>query len=197
MEFIAFPKIPRLRREVVITEKIDGTNAQVVIVDCQDPRILQGKQPPLASYNGMTMYAGSRNRFITPEDDNFGFAKWCVDNQEELMSGLGIGQHFGEWYGRGIQRGYDMDTRRFALFNTDRWQDGRKERPECCGVVPVLWQGEMDVGVSQSMLTLQTTGSVIKNGFANPEGIVVFHRASRSLFKVLLENDDKPKGLSH
>jgi hypothetical protein len=27
-DFIPFPKIPRLRRDIVITEKIDGTNVQ-------------------------------------------------------------------------------------------------------------------------------------------------------------------------
>ena len=32
-EFQPFPKIPRLSREIVITEKIDGTNAQILITD--------------------------------------------------------------------------------------------------------------------------------------------------------------------
>jgi hypothetical protein len=36
MEFEAFPKIPRLKRDMVITEKIDGTNACVLIEDCTD-----------------------------------------------------------------------------------------------------------------------------------------------------------------
>jgi hypothetical protein len=31
LEFVEFQKIPRLKREIVITEKIDGTNAQVFI----------------------------------------------------------------------------------------------------------------------------------------------------------------------
>jgi ATP-dependent RNA circularization protein (DNA/RNA ligase family) len=54
--FEDFPKIARLSRECCITEKIDGTNAQVVITE--DGQVL----------------AGSRTRFITPEDDNYGFA---------------------------------------------------------------------------------------------------------------------------
>jgi hypothetical protein len=32
MEFKEFQKIPRLRRDCVITEKLDGTNAQICIV---------------------------------------------------------------------------------------------------------------------------------------------------------------------
>jgi hypothetical protein len=31
MDFVGFPKVPRLSREVVVTEKIDGTNASVLI----------------------------------------------------------------------------------------------------------------------------------------------------------------------
>lgn len=31
MTFEAFPKIPRLNRDITITEKIDGTNVAVVI----------------------------------------------------------------------------------------------------------------------------------------------------------------------
>ena len=61
-EFRAFHKIPRLFRDVIITEKIDGTNACVVVTP-----------------DG-TVLAQSRSRFITPEDDNFGFAAWVQAN---------------------------------------------------------------------------------------------------------------------
>jgi hypothetical protein len=30
-EFVEFRKIPRLNREIVVTEKLDGTNAQIKI----------------------------------------------------------------------------------------------------------------------------------------------------------------------
>ena len=33
MEFEGFPKIARLSREIVVTEKIDGTNARVCITE--------------------------------------------------------------------------------------------------------------------------------------------------------------------
>jgi hypothetical protein len=57
--YVPFPRVPRLNREVLITEKIDGTNAQVFIAE-----------------DGERILAGSRTRWITPEVDNFGFAAW-------------------------------------------------------------------------------------------------------------------------
>lgn len=100
MEFQAFNKIPRLCREIVITEKIDGTNGIIAIGE-----------------NG-EFQVGSRNRWLTDEmgnivADNAGFAQWAVRNREDLM-GLGIGYHYGEWWGHGIQRGYNLKEKRSA-----------------------------------------------------------------------------------
>ena len=89
--FEAFTKIPRLYRDVVVTEKIDGTNAQIYITS--DGRVL----------------AGSRNRWLTIADDNYGFARWVQAHEEELRVGLGIGRHFGEWWGSGIVNWYGCD----------------------------------------------------------------------------------------
>lgn len=172
-DFVPFPKIPRLKRGCVITEKLDGTNAQIVI-DAEG-----------------NVRAGSRNRWITPEDDNFGFASWVYNNQEELR-GLGEGQHFGEWWGNGIQRGYGLKEKRFSLFNATRWAS---DLPECCGVVPVLYAGDFSTNTVDWVLdTLKETGSQAAPGFMKPEGIIVFMTASRHLYKVLAENDDKAKG---
>ena len=115
MEFIKFPKLPRLSRDMVITEKIDGTNAQICISD-----------------SGLELKAGSCNRWVIPGDDNAGFAKWCEENRTELLR-LGHGRHFGEWWGQGIQRKYGLSEKRFSLFNVSRWAD---DRPKCCHVVP-------------------------------------------------------------
>lgn len=130
-EFVGFPKIARLNREIVVTEKIDGTNAQVEITE-----------------DGIVR-AGSRNRYITPEGDNHGFAAWVRDNADDLRR-LGPGRHFGEWWGSGIQSGYGLPKgeKRFSLFNVSRWdddvlneEDGLPARPRCCGVVPTLYRG--------------------------------------------------------
>lgn len=178
-EFKPFPKIARLNRDIVVTEKIDGTNASVTFDE-----------------TGM-MLIGSRNRFITVKDDNFGFAKWCTDNYEELLQ-LGVGTHFGEWWGKGIQRGYGMDTRKFSLFNTGRWYDSLnhvKLCPACCDVVPILYMGPFDQGyINNAIDNLADSGSVAAPGFKDPEGVVVYHTAANLSFKVTCENDEKPKG---
>lgn len=173
IDFIEFPKMPRLSREIVVTEKIDGTNAQVYV-----------------SADG-EVFAGSRTRWITPEEDNFGFARWVEANANELAQ-LGPGSHFGEWWGQGIQRGYGITEKRFSLFNVDRWGEGR---PSCCGIVPVLYRGVFDTAWIENCLeVLSTTGSVASPGFMNPEGVVIYHIAGRLGFKKTIHKDEVPKG---
>ena len=46
------------------------------------------------------------------------------------------------------------------------------------------------------MVQLEQSGSALVPGFMNPEGIVVFHQASRTMFKRTLEGDEQPKGLA-
>ena len=190
--FTPFPKMARLQREVIITEKIDGTNAQIYITD--DGRML----------------TGSRTRWITPEDDNFGFAAWARDHKDELMQ-LGSGHHFGEWWGRGIQRNYGLEERRFSLFNVARWCLHNEEPkqiptadprivkmqdvlPACCHLVPTLRRGINITTMAESALyELFQGGSVAAPRFMRPEGIVVFHVAGNVGFKMTLDNDGVPK----
>jgi hypothetical protein len=172
MEFTEFPKMARLSRECVVTEKIDGTNAQIFIGE-----------------NGEFL-TGSRTRWITPEDDNFGFSRWAHANKEDLLM-LGAGRHFGEWWGQGIQRKYGMNRKVFSLFNVSRWEI---ERPLCCDVVPVLWRGDFsELNVREIMENLKASGSVANKGFMNPEGIVVFHMAGNVGFKKTFEKDNTGK----
>jgi hypothetical protein len=196
MEFQPYPKTPRLKRDIVITEKIDGTNAQVAITReddylGEDPNVVTSLLTGDALY---TLRVGSRTRWITPgkTTDNYGFAGWCKENAEELFK-LGEGQHFGEWYGQGIQRNYGLDRKRFALFNTARWGAHNPNTPACCEVVPVLATTTMD-GVDNTLHALRAYGSKAVPGFMKPEGIIVYHTASQQNFKVLLENDHQPKG---
>ena len=182
MEFKSFPKMCRMSREIVITEKIDGTNAQIYITE------------PDAEGN-MKMLAGSRTKWITPDDDNYGFARWVRDNAQELMR-LGPGQHFGEWWGQGIQRKYGMKEKVFSLFNTHRWSDP-DVRPICCSVVPVLYQGIFDTIYIENTLTyLKTTGSQAAPGFMKPEGICIYHTAGNFYMKKTIEKDEVPKSIN-
>ena len=182
--FKKFPKIPRLNREIVITEKLDGVNAGVYV-----------------SEDGQHVTAASRNRWLVPgKNDNFGFATWVYENQEELRE-LGPGMHWGEWWGQGIQRRYGLDKKVFSLFNVGRWkgeggiQIGTDTPPPCCSVVPILYVGPFNQHMIEEQLQdLRDTGSYAAPGFFEAEGIIIFHCASRSYFKVTLVNDEKPKG---
>ena len=175
-EFVPFTKIARLSREIVITEKIDGTNASIWIGEDGEFK------------------TASRTRWITPENDNMGFAKWAYANKEELMR-LGVGYHFGEWWGQGIQRNYGLKEKLFSLFNVRKWSDDFA-RPACCSVVPVLYRGMFDTTSIDCVLSnLVMNGSFASPGFMEPEGIVIFHTASGQLFKKTIKNDEVPKSL--
>lgn len=208
--FTPFPKISRLFRPVVITEKIDGTNSAVVVSETSpynygdeeivgpgivintDGHKLDGWQP-------VYVYAQSRKNVISPEQDNFGFAKWVREHARELAEGLGVGVHFGEWWGSGIQRRYGLDHKRFSLFNTARWNDGYNDdgtrRPDCCHVVPVLLELETFNlhDVRTALDDLAVLGSSAAPGFMDAEGVVVYHKAGNLLFKATIKGDDKGK----
>ncbi len=188
-DFNKFPKMARLSRECIITEKIDGTNAQIFITEDGG------------------FYTGSRNRWITPSDDNYGFSAWAHENKDELMK-LGVGRHFGEWWGRGIQRNYGLSDRRFSLFNVSRWKDN-PDLPDCCSVVPVIYLNHHHAApytqfsgvfnttdTDDSIWYLQKYGSQAAPGFMDPEGIVVWHTAANIGFKKTIKNDEQPKSLA-
>lgn len=175
-EFKPMPKIGRLSRGCTITEKIDGTNASIYIGE-----------------DG-TFLTGSRTRWITPSDDNYGFSRWAHSHKDELMA-LGPGHHFGEWWGLGIQRRYGLEEKRFSLFNVNRWRDGRDTRPVCCGVVPIIYEGLFESkAIEGAMAMLAIKGSYAAPGFKNPEGVVVYHQATKMLFKKTFEKDSEGKG---
>jgi hypothetical protein len=202
VEFVAFPKIARLSREVILTEKIDGTNAAIHIASgiFLDALVTVGVGCDFQS--AVSIYAQSRSRIITLENDNFGFARWVKERAVEL-SNLGEGIHFGEFWGSGIQRGYGLPKgeKRFSLFNTGRWKpvvpnytgepqvSSANTAPACCGVVPVLYKGIFDQAlINGVMTTLQNHGSYA-TPFMNPEGIMIYHTAASVYFKKTFEGD--------
>lgn len=218
-EFKPFPKVARLSRECIITEKIDGTNASIFIgpADFNDSKSIA----TLFNKDGsaLGMWAGGRTRWITTADDNAGFANWAVANASELFK-LGEGHHFGEWWGSGIQRGYGFKNgeRFFSLFNAGRWVEHDKptyvienpnpkaepkfteNAPACCKVVPILDRCLFDdtyddVPVTDAALrALKRNGSFAAPNFMDPEGVVVYHIAGNVGFKKTLHNDAQPKG---
>jgi len=125
IEFQEFAKISRLNREVIVTEKIDGTNGQVHIRPAEGSRLEFGYDCQI-DIGGVPHYirAGSRNRWVAQVggDDNNGFGRWVYQHAHELAA-LGPGAHFGEWWGSGIQRRYGLTEKRWSLFNVGRWRD--------------------------------------------------------------------------
>lgn len=174
-EFVPFESISRLSRACVISEKIDGTNAQVFIED-----------------DGVTIHAGSRTRWIQADPstaDNHGFARWVEENKAELLK-LGPGRHFGEWWGAGIQRRYGLKEKRWSLFNTGRWTQPGVVLPSCVHLVPVLYEGEFSShAVEEALALLARDGSKASPGFMDPEGVVIYLAAARKLFKKTLKGD--------
>jgi hypothetical protein len=228
IEFQAWPKIPRLFRNIIVTEKIDGTNAAIQISEVDHDRYQYlGTGSVMATYDAQAVLlhvrrpdveaksylvaAQSRKRLITPDNDNFGFAKWVFENAADLVTLLGPGRHFGEWWGSGIQRGYGLQKgdKYFSLFNVSRYQhlwdpeltlpqhfdeDGNELVP-ALGTVPVLYEGPFSEDEIQSCLdVLREEGSYVVAGYDRPEGVVVYHEAAGQAFKVTLENDEQPKG---
>lgn len=198
IEFQKYGKTPRLFRDIVITEKLDGTNSAVII---------QETEPGADDSNGLeyierdgkvyVVAAQSRNRLIFPgkTTDNYGFAGWVQQNAEQLFDILGPGRHYGEWWGQGIARKYDINEKRFSLFNTERYSEvNARVGTAIIETVPVLYEGEFDqTEILQALIDLRYDGSVASPGFMNPEGICVYHTQSSQVYKVTLDNQDRGK----
>lgn len=206
VEFLPWPKTTRLFRDVVITEKIDGTNAAIQIIkssnishwDFNDGRKVFFDPQPLdgVMYEGdhYIVYAQSRNRLIFPGADNYGFAGWVAEHAAELVEHLGEGTHYGEWWGKGIGRNYGLKTRHFSLFNTHRFRNIQEESGDLVRCVPVLSLQTFDQqDIEDTLSNLKYVGSAAAPGFMNPEGICIYHTQTKLVQKVTLDNNDKGK----
>lgn len=156
VEFQSWPKIPRaVLGDVVITEKMDGTNACVIIQD------------------GEIVGVQSRNRMLNlgKENDNYGFAQYVWDNKDKFLA-LGEGRHYGEWVGLGIQGNpHCFPEKRFYLFNTRRF-GVHNPPPEGIYVVPVLYHGEYSGDIVDTVMRTLKGTSEASNYKA--EGVVVY-----------------------
>lgn len=188
VEFESFGKIERYEKaNATITEKIDGSNACIVI-DETGVALIQSRKRALN---------------VGKQNDNFGFAQWVRGNEQEIIAFFGHGRHYGEWFGCGIQRGYGMRERCFAPFNTGLFPEDRVDWIDGVVPTPVLWQGmlcDLSAGVEESMDILANEGSQTKPGFAwTAEGCMIWSRATGYL-KVPFEGAHKweqlPKGVA-
>jgi hypothetical protein len=206
IEFKAWPKTPRLFREIVITEKMDGSNSAVIIQPYEGGEAKTDECLAIVERGGVNyvIAAQSRNRLITPGKaaDNYGFAAFVQHNAEALFDLLGPGRHFGEWWGKGIQKRYQNappGMKFFALFNVDKHAGLHAWLPQPNGnqvlVEPVvtLYRGPFsEEAITNQLKILKKQGSLMSPG-DTAEGVVVFHTQSRQTYKVTLDNNDKGK----
>lgn len=196
--FETFPSLTRFSQGWTITEKIDGSNGQIFV----SPDPIEGATALLARDGewGQYLYAGSRSRFLEPtkQGDHMGFASWVQHNAEALVETLGYGRHYGEWWGQGIQRRYGLTEKRFSLFNVDRWRELDNNEVPGLYVAPVI--GLLDQyydcpgqAALNAMAQLKAAGSYAAPGFMDPEGIVMYHSRSRTLFKKTFDYDEEGK----
>ena len=175
MIFETWKKTPRLYRDIVITEKIDGQQAVIGISD--DEFVL-----------------GSRNGWLEGHNDLRGFKDWALAHEGLLRADLGNGIHRGEWFGHKIYRGYGLQENRLALFNTFLYDGVQFNTPNLC-TTPVLYQGVFSESrIKWALDCLRSEGSLVAPGFMRPEGICIYHTQSNDVYKVLLENDHLHKG---
>lgn len=207
LEFESWGKTPRWSNEVMtITEKIDGTNACIVILPLEEgfyDNIERGEAKlvyDIVRGCNVLFATQSRKKFIFPgkQSDNAGFAAWAWDNAVDIVADLGFGKHYGEWWGRGIQRGYGLDTKRFSLFNPWRYsEDGdRLFTVKEMETVPILCSGDAgDERVHQMLDFLKEYGSVAAPGYMNPEGVIVSYKLAQRSYKAFVNDDGVPKSL--
>lgn len=194
--FEAFPKLTRFSHDWTVTEKIDGTNAQVFVLPENELQLYTPEQTlgAVRLVDGHLIYAGSRNRLIgLGKNDHHGFGQFVHDSAAEIVAKLGPGRHFGEWYGFGFKRKYNKTENRFALFNATRWTG--VDLPDRVDVVPTLFKGRLEHGDTFDVVLdeLKQHGSYIAEGFDNPEGIVMYHGPSHTLFKKTFDYDEEGK----
>lgn len=160
MEFKSFSDIEKFKGvNLHITQKIHGSNAQILIYTKED---------------GTTdLMCGSRNRWVTPEQDNYGFAAFVNNYKQEFIDKLGLGRHYGEWAGPGINSGEGLTEKHFILFDTHK-NPPEKPLPPNTKVIPILYGGKFIEGkIEEVMEDLKTNGSKLVPNFMRPEGIVI------------------------
>lgn len=205
IEFQAWPKTPRLFRDIVITEKIDGSNSAIIIQEIDPHEATNPDALAIVKIDDDYYEVGaqSRKKLITPgkTTDNYNFAQWVQGNAELLVEQLGPGRHFGEWWGKGIQKRYgDLDYRVFSLFNVGRYGDTFFRTEDLNGTpvnvesVPVLYEGPFSEEVIHLVAKeLLKNGSLAAPFAPNPEGLMIYHTQSRKAYKFTFDNNDKGK----
>ena len=202
--FQAWPKTPRLNRDMIVTEKIDGTNAAVIVVPAPDGFERGNTTDDNVAVCVMTTHglylvaAQSRKRLVSPgkQTDNAGFAAWVRHEAGNLAEVLGEGYHYGEWWNaQAARQALAEGEKRFSLFNVNRYADVAFAQAPGLDLVPVLYEGPFSQArIEMLVAELREHGSKAHPGIP-AEGVIVFHKAAGHVYKVLCHGDEFPKGV--
>lgn len=208
MEFTKYMHIEKLGHtevegiengRVYIFPKLDGTNGSLWVNN------INNDQSPIYE-----LFAGSRNRQLTKDQDNHGFFDTILDNQKHLKF-LAHHPHlklYGEWLVPHTLKTYKADSwRKFYVFDVyDEIQHRLLTYEE---YYPILEKHDIDFipcqaiysnGVNQDVLLkeAQKNTYLIPEGQGAGEGIVIknydfFNRYGRQVWAKLLLNEFKDK----
>jgi hypothetical protein len=173
-EFKSFGKILNIGKLFMnITQKLHGSNAQIYIYKDEG--------------GDLQLKTGSRTRWISPENDNYGFSQFVYSNKDEFIEKLGEGRHFGEWAGPGINSGEGLTEKKLFLFNFHRWIEA--PLPSGVSTVPPLYTGKFSMEmIDETMEKLKINGSYLVPGYMKPEGIVI--EVGDNFYKKTFENEE-------
>ena len=184
----SFSSIERLENiYCVISEKIDGTNGLIEI---------QNKANN-SNTGSMIVKFGSRNRYISFSDDNAGFANFFrhyekkfknmakeiiassynEDSQtDEIPTENYPLRIYGEWFGKGIQRGYGLDDKYFMPFSSFYAEHMIKAGIPNIMMPNIMYTGKFSLEVVDNCMNCLTSGSFhnLITNYDNPEGIVIY-----------------------
>lgn len=197
-----WPTIPRLTESLIVTEKLDGVFGKIHISD-YPPSTYTSDHTVTKTPDGRAFIvtAATRDFKLKHDTDYFGFREWVYAHAQSLAMILGPGDHFGEWWGGGIRRGYGLPDgdRRFSLFDFNRWSSMIGQTLEMTEVdeirvVPIITTlSSFDSSDIHRLLDLlRRTGSYAEVGYKPAEGVVIYNTDGLPVVKAVLK-DDRPK----
>lgn len=184
VSYPSFSSIERLENiYCVISEKIDGTNGLIQIDYKYD---WNGQR-----YDDHLVQFGSRNRYITTTDDNAGFANYFTPHIASICtlaeSLINYGDNdnpkqdwpiyiYGEWFGKGIQRGYGLDEKYFMPFSSFYAEHMIKAGIPNIMMPNIMYTGKFSLEVVDNCMNRLTSGGfhTLITNYDYPEGVVIY-----------------------
>ncbi|WP_290738345.1 RNA ligase family protein [Haliea sp.] len=134
--FVKFGKIEQFRNVVKqVRDYCSYHNKPLPTIDFNGTVKLHGTNAAVGVDEYGNLFCQSRSRVITPDDDNFGFANFVMDNKHYFESLLGFLCYredvdscilYGEWCGSNIQKGVALSEldKMFVVFDGKGFRGG-------------------------------------------------------------------------